>query len=449
MCLLMPFTCNNTFYVSQSASASSATTLYTINTSANPFTFTAVGDNSHGYVYNAMGFKTGDGFIYAMRYDASVGATVNNQLLKISSDEKVYNLGVISGLSGSVTYDAGAFDSAGNYYIRSTNSSLMYKIDVSTRTLLSTINLVNSSSASVTVNTGDLAYNTSDSMFYGVDSITSKLVKINPSTGLVTYGTGTANSSQYGAMWGSGSGHIYGSANDGSEFAQFNVTSGTSTKISNVLATTLSDGATCIGVTAVLALATDLEISKTDGVSNYVPGANTTYTIVVTNNGPFGVVDANVVDALPSGITPMSYYAVASSGSTTNVTGTSASPQTGALNDLVSLPVGGSVTYTVTVAFPSNYAGNLVNIATVTAPSTATENLTSNNSTTDTDAGVCYNDASTAAATSVTNHGITLLQRVGANNGNWPMNRNSAHTVLESNTKGFVITRMTTAQISS
>lgn len=445
----MPFTCNNTFYVSQSASASSATTLYTINTSANPFTFTAVGDNSHGYVYNAMGFKTGDGFIYAMRYDASVGAKVNNQLLKISSDEKVYNLGVISGLSGSVTYGAGAFDSAGNYYIRSTNSSLMYKIDVSTRTLLSTINLVNSSSASVTVNTGDLAYNTSDSMFYGVDSITSKLVKINPSTGLVTYGTGTANSSQYGAMWGSGSGHIYGSANDGSEFAQFNLTSGTSTKISNVLATTLSDGATCIGVTAVLALATDLEISKTDGVSNYVPGANTTYTIVVTNNGPFGVVDANVVDALTSGITPMSYYAVASSGSTTNVTGTSASPQTGALNDLVSLPVGGSVTYTVTVAFQSNYTGNLVNIATVTAPSTATENLTSNNSATDTDAGVCYNDASTAAATSVTNHGITLLQRVGANNGNWPMNRNSAHTVLESNTKGFVITRMTTAQISS
>ncbi|HQD45774.1 MAG TPA: thrombospondin, partial [Kaistella sp.] len=32
---------------------------------------------------------------------------------------------------------------------------------------------------------------------------------------------------------------------------------------------------------------------------------------------------------------------------------------------------------------------------------------------------------------------------------NWPMIRKSAHTALESNTKGFVITRMTTAQITA
>lgn len=55
---------------------------------------------------------------------------------------------------------------------------------------------------------------------------------------------------------------------------------------------------------------------------------------------------------------------------------------------------------------------------------------------------VCYNNASTAAGIPSKN-GITLLKRAGATNGSWPMNRNSAHTVLESNTKGFVITRMT------
>ena len=53
-----------------------------------------------------------------------------------------------------------------------------------------------------------------------------------------------------------------------------------------------------------------------------------------------------------------------------------------------------------------------------------------------------------------TKHGITLLKRAG-NDGDgdatndWPMIRKSAHTVLESNTKGFVITRMTTAQITA
>ncbi|MBE2274071.1 MAG: cadherin-like domain-containing protein [Flavobacteriales bacterium] len=61
----------------------------------------------------------------------------------------------------------------------------------------------------------------------------------------------------------------------------------------------------------------------------------------------------------------------------------------------------------------------------------------------------CYDLPNTGTAGVDTNHGITLLQRAGANNGNWPMIRKSAHTALESNTKGFVITRMSTAQITA
>jgi hypothetical protein len=61
---------------------------------------------------------------------------------------------------------------------------------------------------------------------------------------------------------------------------------------------------------------------------------------------------------------------------------------------------------------------------------------------------VCYNNP--AAGTGAdTNHGITLLKRAGGANTDWPMVRKSAHTVLESNTKGFVITRMTTTQINA
>ena len=58
---------------------------------------------------------------------------------------------------------------------------------------------------------------------------------------------------------------------------------------------------------------------------------------------------------------------------------------------------------------------------------------------------ICYNDPNIASTGIATKHGITLLNRAGADNGNWPMLRNSAHTVLESNTKGFVITRLPTA----
>ena len=61
----------------------------------------------------------------------------------------------------------------------------------------------------------------------------------------------------------------------------------------------------------------------------------------------------------------------------------------------------------------------------------------------------CYDLPNTATAGVDTKHGITILQRAGADNGNWPMIRKSAHTALESNTKGFVITRMTTAEVTA
>ena len=61
----------------------------------------------------------------------------------------------------------------------------------------------------------------------------------------------------------------------------------------------------------------------------------------------------------------------------------------------------------------------------------------------------CYNLPNTLSAGPDSKHGITLLKRAGGTSTDWPMLRKSAHTVLESNTKGFVITRMTTSQINS
>lgn len=61
----------------------------------------------------------------------------------------------------------------------------------------------------------------------------------------------------------------------------------------------------------------------------------------------------------------------------------------------------------------------------------------------------CYNPVTNTGTGTPVNHGITLLKRAGANNGNWPMNRSSAHTALESNTKGFVITRVPTSGLSA
>lgn len=59
----------------------------------------------------------------------------------------------------------------------------------------------------------------------------------------------------------------------------------------------------------------------------------------------------------------------------------------------------------------------------------------------------CYNPAYTPGNGPDSKMGITLLQRA-AGDTNWPMARKSAHIVLESNSKGFVITRLTTANIN-
>ncbi|SEW12451.1 DUF11 domain-containing protein [Kaistella antarctica] len=60
----------------------------------------------------------------------------------------------------------------------------------------------------------------------------------------------------------------------------------------------------------------------------------------------------------------------------------------------------------------------------------------------------CYNPANTTGIGPDTKLGITLLQRAGIEDADqWPMVRKSGHIALESNTKGFVITRVAKADL--
>ncbi len=123
----------------------------------------------------------------------------------------------------------------------------------------------------------------------------------------------------------------------------------------------------------------DLVITKTDGVSTYTPGTVTTYTVVVSNVGPSDVLGATITDAVPTGTT-WSY-------TSTGATGTSGHTASGSgdINDVVTIPSGASITYTVTVTIPSGFTGDLVNIAQVAKPAYITDPTPANNSATDTD----------------------------------------------------------------
>jgi uncharacterized repeat protein (TIGR01451 family) len=124
----------------------------------------------------------------------------------------------------------------------------------------------------------------------------------------------------------------------------------------------------------------DLSVTKTDGSTTYTPGGNTTYTIVVTNNGPSFVTGATVSDALPLGITSATWTAVyAGTGSTGPTSGS------GNINASVNLASGGTATFTVVASISSSATGNLVNTATAADPPGTTDPNPNNNSATDTD----------------------------------------------------------------
>lgn len=138
-------------------------------------------------------------------------------------------------------------------------------------------------------------------------------------------------------------------------------------------------------VTTPVSLTGDLSVTKTDGTTTYTPGTNVVYTIVTKNAGPSDARGARITDALPNGITNASWKATVAGGATV-----SATSGTGAIDQLVNIPAGDSITYTFTLQVPSSYAsvntdGSLSNSVSITAPGGFTDSNTNNNTATDTD----------------------------------------------------------------
>ncbi len=129
--------------------------------------------------------------------------------------------------------------------------------------------------------------------------------------------------------------------------------------------------------TTTLTPTVDLSITKTDGLTNAIPGGSVTYTIVASNAGPSATSSATVVDVFPAELTTINWTCVGAGGGTCPASGTTN------LNETVNLPVGGSVTFTVVASVSSSATGSLVNTATVS--SSATDSNPANNSATDTD----------------------------------------------------------------
>lgn len=130
--------------------------------------------------------------------------------------------------------------------------------------------------------------------------------------------------------------------------------------------------------------AANLSVTKTDGKSQYVPGTQLTYTIVVTNNGPSDLVDeatARVLDVMPAEFSSATWSVAYSTGSAfSNPTSGS-----GDIDVALNLLDGGTATFTVTATVRPEATGNLTNTVTVSGPADYPDADLSDNTATDTD----------------------------------------------------------------
>ncbi|PYQ07137.1 MAG: hypothetical protein DMF82_04535, partial [Acidobacteria bacterium] len=131
--------------------------------------------------------------------------------------------------------------------------------------------------------------------------------------------------------------------------------------------------------------AADLSITKTDGRSTASPGQAITYTIVASNAGPNPVTGATVSDTVPASLTAPTWSCMGTGGGSCTAAGV------GDINDSVNLPVGATVTYTLSGMVSAN-PRSLRNTATIAPPAGIFDPNPVNNSATDDDFLLCFGE---------------------------------------------------------
>ena len=123
--------------------------------------------------------------------------------------------------------------------------------------------------------------------------------------------------------------------------------------------------------------ASDLAITKTDGVTSVAAGGSLTYTITASNAGPDNATGAIVTDTLPASLTGATWTCVGAGGGTCTASG---GPT---LADTVNLPAGASVVYSITGSVaPTTTPGTTSVNAVLTAPAGFTDANPANNTVT-------------------------------------------------------------------
>ncbi|WP_257461735.1 OmpA family protein [Archangium lipolyticum] len=125
---------------------------------------------------------------------------------------------------------------------------------------------------------------------------------------------------------------------------------------------------------------TDLRATITNGQTTSVAGTSSTYTFTVSNAGPVTGTDAPVSVPLPPNVTGMEWTCVAAGGATCP-----AASGSGAIATNVTLPAGGSLTYTLVITSSPTATGDLTVTGSIGTPADVSDHAPENNTATDTD----------------------------------------------------------------
>ncbi|MCM1982120.1 DUF11 domain-containing protein [Lyngbya confervoides] len=168
----------------------------------------------------------------------------------------------------------------------------------------------------------------------------------------------------------------------------------------------------------------DLEVvSKTHAPTGVNVGNLVTYTIVVRNNGPSDVVNAQLIDMVPASLTGVTWTCAVSSA----VAGNSCGAASGSGNNIdttVSLLNGATATYTVRGTAASS--GTIINSATILRP----VDITDPNDVNRTGAGNNSKEDSMSVAAAPPVPNILIVKRITAIQGD-PLNPNDQNTPLD------------------
>ena len=278
-------------------------------------------------------------------------------------------------------------------------------------------------------------------------------------THLTASNTTGISSSSNGHIWGQGSTGTGGQFGDNRSIDTWTFVKGAEVKIT----------------TPIVVKIADLQISSViPNKTTVLPGETISVVVKAKNGGPDAVTGSKFTFTLPLGFDPQNLsFSGNSCGSEATVISYNASTRT--YTSLLDLPNGCEITYTFNlIVTNATITGNQTFTATILRPNDVTDPDATNTivNTPPTDAQFectnngsggtcnniksaivssppCVNPATNSGLGANTKMGITLLKRAGSENtANWPMVRKSGHLALESNTNGFVITRVPTTSLS-